>query len=81
MKKCVEMCEMLFKMWKCKFEIDNQTGPKPKILFKTIFISLFVFFFIYWKKEHKSMTEKKNKKNDEQYILKNQKYYNFYTFT
>ena len=45
MKKCVEMCEMLFKMWKCEFEIDDQTGPKPKILFKTIFISLFVFFF------------------------------------
>ena len=44
---------------------------KPKILFITLFISLFALF-IYRKKEHKSMTGKKiNKKikSDEQYIL------------
>ena len=42
---------------------------KPKILFITLFMSLFALF-IYRKKEHKSMTKKKiKKKNDEQYIL------------
>ena len=28
MKKYVEMYVILFKMWKCEFEIDYQTGPK-----------------------------------------------------
>ena len=42
---------------------------KPKILFITLFMSLFTLF-IYRKKEHKSMTEKKiKKKSDEQSIL------------
>ena len=47
---------------------------KPKILFITLFMSLFALF-IYRKKEHKSMTvkklykKKKKKKNYEQYIL------------
>ena len=27
-KKCVEMCVMLFKMWKCEFEKGYQTGPR-----------------------------------------------------
>ena len=26
-KKCVEICEKLFKMWKCWLELTNQTGP------------------------------------------------------
>ena len=34
MKKSVEMCVMLFKMWKCEFEIDDQTGPQILKLLK-----------------------------------------------
>ena len=70
MKKCVEMCEILFKMWKCKFEIDDQTGPNLKYYSKQYSLAYSFFFFIYWKKEHKSMTEKNNnKKSDKLYIL------------
>ena len=27
-KKCMKMCVILFKMWKCEFELTHQTGPQ-----------------------------------------------------
>ena len=53
-KKCIEMCEMLFKNWKWLFEITNQTPPKLCIVHtlggfenvKYIIYFLLLLFFV-----------------------------------
>ena len=46
MKKCVKICVMLFKMWTCEFEIDDQTGPKLACNW-SMYVYLIIYIYIY----------------------------------
>ena len=46
MEKCVEICVILFKMWKSEFEIDDQTDPKFACNW-SMYVYLIIYIYIY----------------------------------